>query len=142
MHWTQDIESRFDEVDLVAVREALEASWSIETSYGGVSEPGNPALGQCYPTSRVVQRFLPASEIVKGTVWTGVRSEIHFWNELQVESVSVPVDFTWQQFPLGSVVTTSQVLDRTNLGDTPPTIARCERLLGAVIAHLSRRRIS
>jgi hypothetical protein len=39
-------------VDLIALREALEASWSARTSYGGVWEEGNPALGQCYPTAR------------------------------------------------------------------------------------------
>jgi len=37
-------------VDLIALREALEASWDARTSYGGVWEEGNPALGQCYPT--------------------------------------------------------------------------------------------
>jgi len=55
-------------VDLIALREALAASWSARTSYGGVREEGNPALGQCYPTARVVQHFLPRSEIVKGTL--------------------------------------------------------------------------
>src|SRR5579872_6391973 len=39
-------------VSMPDLREALEASWDTATAYGGVSEAGNPALGQCYPTSR------------------------------------------------------------------------------------------
>lgn len=41
--------------DLLLLREALEASWDEKTSYLGVKEKGNPALGQCYPTFRVVR---------------------------------------------------------------------------------------
>jgi hypothetical protein len=123
-------------VDLVTLREALEASWSPRTSYGGVWEQGNPALGQCYPTARVVQHFVPGSEIVKGTVWTGVRHETHFWSELIVEDVAVAIDLTWQQFPPGSVVTARETLDRNDLGDSPATAARCALLLRRVEARL------
>jgi hypothetical protein len=123
-------------VGLITLREALEASWSAKTSYGGVWEEGNPALGQCYPTSRVVQHFLPQSEIVKGIVWTGVRHEIHFWCELKVGDATVALDLTWQQFPSGSVVTARETLDRNDLGDGPATVARCDLLLTDVEAHL------
>jgi hypothetical protein len=122
--------------DLIALREALEASWSAETSYGGVWEERNPALGQCYPTARVVQHFLPASEIVRGTVWTRTRPETHFWSELPTDDGVIAIDLTWQQFPPGSVVTAQEVLDRNSLGDSPPTIARCELLLARVEAYL------
>ncbi|MFE7506057.1 hypothetical protein [Promicromonospora sp. NPDC057488] len=130
------------DVDLIALREALEASWSPRTSYGGVWEPGNPALGQCYPTSRVVQHFLPASEIVKGVVRTPVRDEVHFWSELPVGAGTVAIDLTWQQFPPGSVVTAREVLDRERLGDSPPTVARCALLLADVERHLAARATS
>lgn len=123
-------------VDLVTLRGALEASWSARTSYGGVWEDGNPALGQCYPTARVVQHFLPESEIVRGTVWTGVRQEIHFWSEIMVGDATVAIDLTWQQFPPGSVVTAREVLDRNELGDSPATVARCDLLLADVEARL------
>ena len=33
---------------------ALRASWDSQTAYQGAVVPGNPAFGQCYPTSRVV----------------------------------------------------------------------------------------
>lgn len=123
-------------VDLVALREALEASWSARTSYGAVWDDGNRALGQCYPTARVVQHFLPASEIVRGTVWTGSRHETHFWCELPVGDDTIAIDLTWQQFPSGSVVTAREVLDRDDLGDGPATVARCDLLLATVRTHL------
>ncbi|MFC8799398.1 hypothetical protein ACFT2C_16815 [Promicromonospora sp. NPDC057138] len=123
-------------VDLIALREALEASWSARTSYGCVWEESNPALGQCYPTARVVHHFLPRSEIVKGTVWTGVRDEIHFWSELTVGDDAVAIDLTWQQFPPGSVVTARETLDRDELGDSPATVVRCDLLLADVRARL------
>jgi hypothetical protein len=125
-------------IDLLELREALEASWSSRTSYGGVWEEGNPALGQCYPTARVVQHYFPASEIVRGTVWTGTRHETHFWSELPIEQGSIAIDLTWQQFPPGSVVTTQEILDRYELGDSPSTVARCDLLLTSVRAYLRR----
>ena len=125
-------------MDLIAVREALESSWSPRTSYGGVWEEGNPALGQCYPTARVVQHFLPRSEIVKGSVWTRTQHEIHFWNELIVDGARIAVDLTWQQFPPGSIVTAQGTLDRDELGDSPATVARCDLLLASVLARLGQ----
>jgi hypothetical protein len=53
------------------LREALAASWDKRTAYLEVEQAGNPALGQCYPTSRVVQHYYPETEIIKGIVWTG-----------------------------------------------------------------------
>ncbi|WP_223402650.1 YunG family protein [Occultella gossypii] len=125
-------------VDLIVLREAVEASWSRRTSYRGVWDERNPALGQCYPTARVVQHFLPAADIVRGSVWTGVRQEVHFWNELCVGLDLMAIDLTWQQFPPGSVVASRQTLNRLELGDTPPTVARCDRLLTAVNARLNQ----
>jgi hypothetical protein len=64
-----------DQQFMLRLCEALEASWDGS---------GNPACGQCYATSRVVQHYYPATEIIKGKVWTGEREEIHFWNGLPV----------------------------------------------------------
>lgn len=100
---------------------------------------GNPALGQCYPTARVVQHFLPTTEIARGTVWTGSTEETHFWNVLQTGAHTLVLDLTWQQFPPGSVVTHHEILDRDALGDSPPTVERCQRLLAAVVHHLASR---
>ena len=58
--------------------EALEAFWDRQTAYGRIEQAGNPALGQCNPTARVVQHYCPATEIIKGTVWTGQGEETHF----------------------------------------------------------------
>ena len=67
-------------VELPALMRALEASWDHLTSYMWETRPDNPAYGQCYPTSRVVQWFYPEYEIAKGDVWTGASVEQHFWN--------------------------------------------------------------
>jgi hypothetical protein len=129
----------FDRIDFIALREAIEASWSPATSYGGVWKSGNPALGQCYPTSRVVQHFVPQSEVVRGTVWTRGTEETHFWNVLAVGDVLLAIDLKWEQFPTGSVVTSYELLDHDNPGDGPATIARCELLLTRVLERLARR---
>jgi len=51
-------------IDFLDLRQAIEKSWQPDTAYGFVEEKGNPALGQCYPTSRVVQYYYPKSEVV------------------------------------------------------------------------------
>lgn len=56
---------------MLRLREALAASWNKRTAYLEVEQVGNPALGQCYPTSRVVQHYYPETEIIKGKVLTG-----------------------------------------------------------------------
>jgi|JI10StandDraft_1071094.scaffolds.fasta_scaffold54972_1 hypothetical protein len=122
--------------DLPRLREALEASWDEKTSYLAVKEKGNPALGQCYPTSRVVQHFFPETEIVKGRVWNGKEIETHFWNVLKVKDDLYHIDLTWQQFPQGSKVREYTILDRNELGDSEPTVKRCELLLERVNNYL------
>jgi hypothetical protein len=123
---------RPDQNFMLRLREALEASWDRQTAYRAVEQAGNPALGQCYPTSRVVQHYYPATEIIKGTVWTGESEEIHFWNGLPVGDEWYHIDLSWQQFPTGSVVQEFVVLDRQDLGDGEATIQRCALLLQRV----------
>src|ERR1700679_87219 len=115
-------------ISMLALREALEASWDAATAYGGASEAGNPALGQCYPTSRVVQHFYPNVEIVEGEVWTGKSVEKHFWNVLIAEGNEYHIDLTWRQFSPGSAVCTFRIRDRETLGDSLPTVERCDLL--------------
>lgn len=123
-------------IDLPHLREALEASWDEKTSYLAVKKAGNPALGQCYPTSRVVQHFFPDTEIVKGKVWNGKEIETHFWNILKVKDDLYHIDLMWQQFPQGSKVREYTILDRNQLGDSEPTIKRCELLFERVNRYL------
>lgn len=118
--------------DLFQLREALEASWDEKTSYLAVRQEENPALGQCYPTSRVVQHFFPEMEIIKGKVWNGKEVEGHFWNALQVNGKIYHIDLTWQQFPPGSSVRSFEILDRDTIDDSESTIKRCELLLERV----------
>jgi hypothetical protein len=124
-------------ITLAQLAAVLEVSWRPDTAHLGVAETGNPALGQCYPTSWVVQRFFPGFEIVRGLVDTGGGSETHFWN--LDASVSPPkrIDLSWQQFARGSRIIAFEVLDRDRPGDTPGTVARCERLLARVLSALA-----
>lgn len=123
-------------VSLRQLRSALEASWEPDTAYLGVHKPGNPALGQCYPTSRVVQWFFPSFEIASGQVSTGLSLEAHFWNIDTAAEPARHVDLTWEQFPAGAEVTSFTILNRDTLNDSPPTVARCERLLRRVLNQL------
>jgi hypothetical protein len=124
---------------MLSLREALEASWDKQTAYGEVEQAGNPALGQCYPTSRVVQHYFPATEIIKGKVWTGEGEETHFWNGLPMGGNWYHIDLSWQQFPPGSVVRDFVVLDRQNRDDSKTTIQRCTLLLQRVETYLQQR---
>jgi hypothetical protein len=114
------------------IRSALEASWNASTAYLGVFEPGNPALGQCYPTSRVLQWFFPHFDIAVGTVDTGASTEVHFWNINLQSDPPEHLDLTWQQFTAGSKILQFKVLDRRSLGDSAATIVRCNTLLQRV----------
>jgi hypothetical protein len=129
---------RSDQNFMLRLREALEASWDGQTSYGAVEQADNPALGQCYPTSRVVQRYYPATEIIKGKVWTGRSEEIHFWNGLPIGDAWYHIDLSWQQFPAGSVVREFVVLDRRDLSDSEATVQRCALLLERVESYFRK----
>jgi hypothetical protein len=124
-------------VDLVSLAAAIEASWDHRTAYRGITKPGNPASGQCYPTSRVVQFFYPETEIACGDVWTGSGTECHFWNVRDSGDEAEWIDLSWKQFPPGSAVQHLKLLDRRLLGDSPPTIERCELLLRRVLSRLA-----
>lgn len=123
--------------DLLLVREAIEASWDEKTSYLAVKKAGNPALGQCYPTARVVQHFFPKTEILKGTVWNGKEVEVHFWNGLLVDGNMYHIDLSWRQFAPHSSVQEFKIIDRNTLNDSLGTVERCEILLRRVEIYLN-----
>lgn len=113
---------------------ALEASWDERTAYLAAVRPGNPAYGQCYPTSRVVQHYFPDFAIAVGEVDTGVGLETHFWN---IGPDGEAIDLSWQQFPPGSRKVSQRMLRPDEKGDTPGTTARCALLLERVQAALA-----
>lgn len=125
-------------MDLLQLRQAIEVSWDEKTSHLAVKQDDNPALGQCYPTSWLVQQYFPEMEIVKGRVWNGQEEETHFWNVLEADSKKYDIDLTWQQFPHGSYVMSYEVLDRKNLSDGPGTVKRCSILKERVEKKLER----
>jgi Phytanoyl-CoA dioxygenase (PhyH) len=126
-----------DSVEMPRLTEAIEASWDHRTAYRGISSPGNLALGQCYPTARVVQWFFPELEIASGEVWTGASTEDHFWNVRTGGDAIEHIDLSWRQFPPGSSVRKFKVLDRHALGDSPATVERCALLLQRVLVNLA-----
>jgi hypothetical protein len=127
-----------DQSFMLRLREALEAGWDAQTSYEAAEQTGKLALGQCYPTSRVVQHYYPATEIIKGKVWTGKTAEIHFWNGLLINEHWHHIDLSWQQFPAGSIIQQFVVLDRQHLGDSETAVQRCALLLRRVKAYLAK----
>lgn len=124
-------------VSLIQLHAALEASWDRRTAYRQVHQHGNAALGQCYPTSRVVQWFFPGLEIASGEVDTGSAIEAHFWNIDPAPGAAEHIDLTWKQFPEGTKVVRFRILDRYALNDSPPTLARCQLLLDRVVFRLT-----
>jgi hypothetical protein len=127
-----------ESTDLPALTLALEASWDNLTSYQGATRPGNPAYGQCYPTSRVVQWFYPEYDIASGEVWNGAADEQHFWNVRGTGKHADWIDLSWKQFPAGSVVRRFSLLDRNALGDSERARERCALLLQRVLCYLGR----
>lgn len=121
---------------MLRLRDALAASWDRQTAYLGVEEMGNPALGQCYPTSRTVQHYYPKTEILKGKVWTGKTLEVHFWNGLHIGEEWYQIDLTWQQFPANSIVQEFKIVTREELNDSEATTLRCTLLLERVDSYL------
>lgn len=119
-------------VDMLQLRTALERAWQPDTAYHGVQEDGNPALGQCYVSARVVQHYFPEAEIVEGEVQTPAGIDKHFWNLFSIRSSDVHQDLTWRQFKPGSYVLNWRVRDRHTLNDSEPTIQRVARLLERV----------
>jgi hypothetical protein len=117
---------------MLHLRDALTASWDKRTAYLEVEETGNPARGQCYPTSRTVQHYYPKVEIIKGKVWTGETVEVHFWNGMRIDNEWYHIDLTWQQFPRGSVIQEFSVIERHELNDSEATKIRCALLLERV----------
>jgi hypothetical protein len=122
---------------MLCLREALAASWDKRTAYLEVEHAGNPALGQCYPTSRVVQHYYPETEIIKGKVWTGETTDVHFWNGLRVGNDWYHIDLSWQQFPASSIIREFVIVERQELNDSEATMQRCALLLKRVDAYLT-----
>lgn len=124
---------------MLRLREAITASWDKRTAYLEVEQAGNPALGQCYPTSWTLQHYYPETEIIKGYVWTGEALEVHFWNGLRIGVDWYHIDLTWQQFPAGSIIQEFAVIERQELNDSETTMLRCALLLKRVDDYLKAR---
>ena len=84
---------------ILKLREALEHSWSNETTYcEGAYSRRNPSRGQCLVSSLVLQHYLGGQII--GATFTEPSGEkgSHYWLRIN----GIDVDFTWQQFAHGT----------------------------------------
>ncbi|MFO0862101.1 MAG: hypothetical protein U0516_00005 [Candidatus Saccharibacteria bacterium] len=125
-------------VDFIKLRSAIESSWRPDTAYQFIEEEGNPALGQCYVTSLVIQYFFPECEIIKGEVNTDHGIEKHYWNMVMVNGEKVHIDLTWRQFPLGSTIKSWQLKNRGEFNDDKQLVERFEKLLTRVKQNLNQ----
>ncbi len=96
-------------------------------------------MGQCYPTSRVVQHYYPETEIIKGKVCAGKKLDVHFWNGFRIGDDWYHIDLSWQQFPAGSMIQEFVVVERQELNDSEATKQRCALLLKRVDDYLNAR---
>lgn len=124
------------EPPLPALAAALRTSWDAATAYRGVFDPSNPAGGQCYPTSRVVQWLYPGFDVVCGEVWTGATLERHFWNLREGDGGGEKIDLSWEQFPAGSRIQRFERLQTAAADDSRGTQDRCALLLTRVLRCL------
>ena len=124
-------------INFIRLREAIEASWAQDTAFQRVYEDGNPAQGNCYVTSRVVQHFFPEMEVVQGKVQSAEKLVGHFWNVLIKDGIEYHIDLTWKQFPQESIVTEYKFRDRHAFSDDQEAINRIEILLERVKKHLN-----
>ncbi|MFF0493923.1 hypothetical protein ACFYTQ_33300 [Nocardia sp. NPDC004068] len=82
-------------VPLEALQQALQASWSAETSASTAWSAGNIAKGQCAVTACVVQDYLGGDILNTIATLPDGKTVSHYFNLIGGE----PVDLTLQQFP-------------------------------------------
>ena len=83
-----------------------------------------------------MQHYYPKTEIIKGKIWTGETTDVHFWNGLRVGDDWYHIDLSWQQFPVGSIIQEFVIVKRQELNDSEATIQRCALLLKRVDDYL------
>ena len=123
---------------LPALASSLRGSWDALTAYAGNFDRANPAAGQCYPTSRVVEWFYPDYPVVRGEVITQLGIEHHFWNVRGGSQGTDTIDLSWEQFPPASTISWFDYLLSDASADSPGTQHRCHLLLMRVLYYLER----
>jgi hypothetical protein len=109
------------------LREAVEASWSQETSATpSLWSPENPARGQCAVTALIVQDWL-GGDLIRGII----NGESHYWNRIDTCEI---VDWTLQQFVSPRLEGGGVRRERSYVLSFPATASRYEALKRAVEA--------
>lgn len=133
-----DLDMHKAQVDTLDLRQAIEASWQLDSAYEHIEERGNPSLGQCHVTALVVHHYYPETRIVEGEVQTGKGLEKHFWNMFHIDGHDLHLDWTWQQFPHGSTIKSWKVRAKDDINNSQDTTDRFKRLLRRVKYELSK----
>jgi hypothetical protein len=118
---------------LIDLREAIENSWSRETSYNPDKwTPDNPALGQCAITTLFLHRQ-SGGNVMRGNVLTPNNENIiHYWLRIG----GIDIDFTWKQFPNGSKITKEETIDPRRIERDPTTMSRYSIFYTNVISYV------
>lgn len=125
---------------LAALRDALQAAWSADTSASSEWSEENAAKGQCAVTACVVQDYFGGDILRTIATLPNGQTVSHYFNLIDGQTV----DCTHQQFPDGT--TFSEPAPKTKgLASTrdyclsyPHTAWRYELLRTQVAAHLHR----
>jgi hypothetical protein len=122
-------------MDAQRLEAILAQSWCRETSYTPERwTPANPAYGQCAVTALIVRDYL-GGDIVRGTAKPPAgRSVSHYYNRIRGRDV----DLTARQFPAGTAISASKVVEPGALLAHLPVRERYELLRARVARRLRR----
>lgn len=119
---------------LIELRELVERSWSIDTTYCVETYAGaDPAHGQCAVTS-VLLHAVFGGDLVRGRAVGDGFDVWHYWNRVG----GLDIDLTWRQFAVGTVLRDVEVTTREVLVANRWMEERYENLCVATgVAHLA-----
>lgn len=117
-------------ITLEDLKEALEKSWSKETSSDPKNwTPDNPAWGQCAVTALIIQDYF-GGDLLRAAI-EGIGS--HYWNQLPNDS---EIDLTKIQFLTAVVIPPGETRAREYVLSYPATVKRYEILKQRVEKYL------
>src|SRR3954447_26928695 len=110
------------------IESAIEASWSIETTYCVENYINrDPAWGNCAVTALLVQDLL-GGELMQGcAIEPGQAGTAHYWNRVD----GLDMDLTWRQFVQGTILTDTALADYNALVENEWMRERYENLVAA-----------
>jgi hypothetical protein len=126
-------------IDRSAVIDAIRSSWCAATIAEGDWDTGNPARGQCEPSSFVAWRYLGGDLVLGRVLVGGEQVEHHYWNRINGQDL----DLTQEQFGPEHIVEELRVLPNDFLTENmasmkPEMLHRIDLMstkVGAILGH-------